>query len=169
MYLHTLGPIDVAHAGHESIEIAMLTIQLVHQEDNRLTQFVCIAEGILCSDFRTILSVDEDNSLVGHVQCRDGTTHKVIGTRTVNDIQFLVVPLNVEDGRKDRVTVFLLHGEIVADRVLCLHRTTTFDDAGFKQHTFGKSRLAATRTAKQGNVLDFVCLIYSHINIDLGC
>ncbi|WP_278491255.1 hypothetical protein, partial [Prevotella nigrescens] len=27
---------------------------------------------------------------------------------------------------------------------------------------FGKSSLAATRTAKQCNVLDFVCLIYSH-------
>ena len=62
-----------------------------------------------------------------------------------------------------RVTILLLYGEVVAHRILGFHCTTTFDDSSFKKHTLGKRGLAATRTAKQRDVLDFICLIYSHI------
>ena len=46
--------------------------------------------------------------------------------------------------------------------VLTLYGTAALDDASFVDHTFGKSSLAATRTAKQCNVFDFVSLINFH-------
>ena len=51
----------------------------------------------------------------------------------------------------------------VMARVLTLYGTAALDDASLVDHCFGKSRLAATRTAKQSDVFDFVCLIDLHI------
>ena len=75
----------------------------------------------------------------------------------------------MENGREHRVAIFLLNGEIIAHRILSGYRSPALNDTATKEHTFGKSGLAATRTAKQCNILDLVSLIYSHIQIDLSC
>ena len=69
----------------------------------------------------------------------------------------------MKHGGEDGVTILKLYREVIAHSVLPFHCTTPLDDAGLIKHTLGKGGLAASRTAQQGNVLDFVCLIYSHI------
>ena len=160
---HALRTVDFLHLREYGVEVARVAVKLVDKEDNRFFKFICVSENILRTNLRTILAVDEHQRLVGHVECRDGSAHEIVGTRAVDDIKFLVVPLYVENSREYRVAIFLLDWKIVAHRVLGFHRATTLDDATFEQHTFGKSSLAATRTAKQGNVLNFVGLIYFHI------
>ena len=69
----------------------------------------------------------------------------------------------MKDGGKDRVAIFLLYWEVVTYSILGFYRTTALDDTSFIKHTLGKCGLATTRTAKQGDVFDFICLIYFHI------
>ena len=162
MNLYALRTINLLHAGNDIVEVTFVGIQLVDQEDDRLAQLLGVTEVVLCTYLRTILSVDEDDSLIGHVHRRDGTTHEVITTWTIDDIKLLVVPLYMKNSREYRVAVFQLNREVVAHRILRFYRASTFDDACFKQHTFGKCSLAATRTAQQRNVFNLVSLINSH-------
>ena len=69
----------------------------------------------------------------------------------------------MEDCGEDRIAILLLHGEVVAHGVLTFYGAAALDDASLVNHCFGKSGLAATRTAKQCNVLNLVSLIYLHI------
>lgn len=91
------------------VEVTFFAIQLVHQENDRLTQFLCITEMILCTYFRTILTVQQQDGCIGYVQCGDSCTYKVVTTRTVDDIQFLTIPLYMINGRENRVTILLLY------------------------------------------------------------
>ena len=169
LYGNTLVAIDFLHVRHDGIEIAVLSIQLIDKEDNGFVQLLGVAEGILRTHLGAILAIHQNDGLVGHVERCDGTADEVVRSRAINNVQLLVVPLHMEDSRENRVSIFLLYGEIVADGILSLYRATTLNDTCFEKHTFGKSCLAATRTAKQCNVLDFVGLIYSHITIDFKC
>ena len=68
----------------------------------------------------------------------------------------------MKNSREHRVAIFLLNGEIIAHGVLTFYGAATLDDTGLVNHCFGKSSLAATRTAKQCNVFNLVCLINFH-------
>ena len=162
LHRHAVRTINVLQLVENLVEVAVFLIELVHKENHGLAEFGGVAEGIHRAHLGTIRSIDEDDGLVGHVQCRDGAAHEVVGTRTVDDVELLAVPLGVEDGREDRVAILLLHGEVVAHRVFTLYGATAFDDAGLIDHCFGKSGLAATRTANQRDVFYFICLIDFH-------
>ena len=105
---------------------------MVHQEDDGLVQLISIAEGVLSTHLGAILTIHQNHGLVCNVQGRNGTTYEVITTRAVDDVQFLVVPLYMENGWEHGITILLLYGEVVADGVLRLNRSTALDDAGFK-------------------------------------
>ena len=160
--LNTLWTIDFLHRSDDIIEITLIRIQLIDQEDNRLTQLLCIAEVVLSTYFRTILTINKDNSLIGYIHRSNRTAHKVITTRTINDIKLLVVPLNMKNCREHRIAIFQFNWEVVAHRILRFYRASTLDNACFKQHTLGKCSLAATRTAQQRNVFNLISLINSH-------
>ena len=96
--LYALRTVDLLHVRHHRVEIAVVAIQLVHQEDDGFLQLLRITERILGTYLRTILTVDQDHGLIGHVERSDSTTHKVVGTWTVDDVQLLVVPLNMKNG-----------------------------------------------------------------------
>ena len=162
--LYALVAVDVLHVVDDVVEVALFAVELVNEEDDGLAQLLRVAEVVLGAHFRPILSVDEDDRLVGDVERGDGSAYEVVGTRAVDDIEFLVVPFHMEYCWEDRVTIFQLNRKIVAHGVLCLHASAALDDSGFVKHTLGKCGLAATRTAKQCYVLDFIRLIYFHIN-----
>ena len=96
MYLHALRSVDLLHGRDDIVKIALVAIQLVNQEDDRLLQLLGIAEVVLCSHLGTVLSVDQHHGLVGNVERSDGTAHEVVRTRTVDDVELLVVPLHME-------------------------------------------------------------------------
>src|SRR5574344_95241 len=166
LYLNTFGTIYFLHAIDNRIKVALVTVKLINQENNWFLKFFGITEIILCSHFWTILTINKNHSLVCHIEGGNSLAYKVITTRTVNNIELFIVPLCVEYCRKDRITIFLLYWKIVAYSILGFYRTTTLNNTGFEKHTFGKSSLAATRTAKQCDVFNFICLIYSHNTID---
>ena len=161
--LNALRTIDVLHALDELIKVAFVAVKLVDEEDDRLVQLFGISEVVLCANLRAILAIDEYDGLVGDVEGRDGTPHKVVATRTIDNIELFAIPLCMEYGGEDRIAVLLLHREIVAYRILGFYGATTLDDTSFEKHTLGKCGLAATRTANQGNVFNLICLIYFHI------
>ncbi len=163
LYLHAFGAVDGLHIGNDVVEVALVGVQLVDEEDDRFFQFLGIPEIVLCADLRSVLSIDEDDCLVGNIEGRDGTADEIVRSRAVYDIEFLVVPFYVEYRREHRIAIFLFNREVVAHRVLCLHRTAALDDTTSVKHRLGKGGLAGTRTAQQCDVLDFVGLIDSHI------
>ena len=142
--------------------VALLGVELVDEEDDRLAQFLGVAEVVLCAHFGSILSVDEQQGRVSHMQGCHGSTHKVVGTGAVDDVQFLSVPFHMKNRGEDTVAILLLYRKIVAHRVLGSDATTTADDASLIQECFGKGSLTGTVIAKQGNVLDFVGLVNFH-------
>ena len=162
--LYALAAIDILHAVDDVVEVALFTVELINKENDRLFQFFGIAKVVLRTHFRTVLAIDEDDSLVGDIERSDGAPNEIVGSRAVYNVEFLVVPFHMEYCWEDRVSIFQLNREIVAHGVLCLHASAALDDTGFVKHTFGKCGLAAARTAEQCDVLNFVCLIYFHIN-----
>lgn len=112
MYLHTFLPVDILHRVDDIIKVALVGVELVDQEDDRFLQFLRISEDILCSHLRTVLPVDKHEGSIRNVESRYRTTYEVVTSRTVDNIQLLVVPFRMENRREDGISVFLLHGEL---------------------------------------------------------
>ncbi|CDE32213.1 putative 66.3 kDa protein in hag2 5'region [Leyella stercorea CAG:629] len=145
--LNTLRTVDSIHVYHDIVEVALIRVQLVDKENDWLMKFLGITEVVLCTNLRTILTVNKDNSLIGYVESRDCTTDKVVRTWAIDNVEFLVVPLYMEHCGEHRVAILMFYREVVAYRVLCFHRTTALDNTTTINHRLGKGGLAATRTA----------------------
>ncbi len=87
----------------------------------------------------TVLPVQQQNGSICNVERRHGSPYKVITTRAVNDIQFLAVPLHMENGGKHRIAVFLLHREVIADCILGSNPAATFYNTTLKEQRFRES------------------------------
>ena len=125
LYGHHFRAIDCLQLLKHHVIVALLVVQLVYQEDDRLAQFLGVAEMVLRTYFGAKLSVEQEHSGIGHVERGEGCAHEVIGTRAVNDVEFLAVPFGVEHGREHGITVILLYGEIVGHGIF-LRDTTSF-------------------------------------------
>ena len=163
MYLHAFVAVDFLHLQYEIVEVALFRVQLVDEEDDRLLQLLGVAEVVLRAHLRAVLAIDEDHGLVGDVESRDGASHEVVGSRTVDYIEFLVVPFSMENSGEHGISKVELHRHEVGDGVLRLYGSTTLYDSSLIQHAFGKRGLAATFGANERDVLNFVGLINSHI------
>ena len=162
LHLYAVASECVSQVAHDGIEVAVLTVELVDEEDDRFVEFLGVAESVHGAHFGSILSVDDEHGLVGDVECCDRAPHEVIGARAVDDIEFFIVPFYMYYGRKHAVSILLLHGEVVAYGVFTFYCTAAFDHSRFKQHRLDKSGLAATRTADECDVLNFFRLIDFH-------
>ena len=117
---------------------------------------------ILRPDFRTILPVQQQHGRIRHIQCRQRRTHKIIRTRTVYDIQFLIVPFHMIHCGKNRITVFLFHRKIVTHRVLGRNSSAALNQSGLIKQGFRECCFTGTIISQQGYVFNLVCLIYFH-------
>ena len=155
LYWHALCAIYSLEFFQNGIVVAFFVIELVDEENGRFRQFFCVSEVILSTDFGTEASVYEHHHRVGNIHCCEGCADEVVRTGTVYDIQFLALPLNVEDGGENRVSVFLLNREIVRNGVLLSYATAALNLSAFKQEGFCKGSLTRAVITKQRNVLDF--------------
>ena len=160
---NTFCPVDFLHVVDDCLKVALIWVQLIDEENHRFLELLSITEVILGTHFRPILTIDQDHGLVCHIQCSDCSTDKVVCSRAIYDIKLFVVPLHMKYGWENRIAIFLFYWEIITHRIICFHTSTALDDTTLKKHWLGKSSLAGTRTAKQGNVLNLIRLINSHI------
>ena len=65
---YALLAINVFHGRDYVVEVALVAVQLVNQEDDGLLQLLGITEDVLRAHFGAILSIDEDDGLVSHVE-----------------------------------------------------------------------------------------------------
>ena len=121
--------------------VTLLAVKLVNKEDNRLLQLLRIAEMVLCAYFRAILTINKEHAGVCHLQCCQGSSYEVVTSRTVNHVQFLVVPLYIIYSREDRITILLLYREVVRNCVLLCNATTSADNTCFIKKAFCQSGL----------------------------
>ena len=120
------------------IVVAVVAVELVHEEDNGLGEFLRIAEVVLRANFRTELAIDEQHGGIGDVQRGHGCAHEVVRTRAVDDVEFLAHPFNVEDGREYGVAIILFYGEVVGNGVLCSNSAAALNQSAFKEKCFRK-------------------------------
>ena len=83
---------------------------------------------VLGAYLHAVLSVEEQQGGVCHIECRNIGTGKVVSSGAIDDVQLLAVPLSVEDGAEHTVSIFLLYGEVVRNGVLLRDAAATFDD-----------------------------------------
>ena len=132
--LNALAAVDLLHVGDDAVEIALIAVELVDKEDHGLAELLRVTEVVLRAYLRTILAIDEYHCLVGDIEGGDGTSHKIVATRTVDDVELLVIPLGMKNRREHRITIFLLYGEIITDGVFRFYGTAALDDAGLEKH-----------------------------------
>ena len=133
------GTVDGLQLFKHHIIITLLVIELIHQEDHRFTQFLGIAEVVLSSHFGSILSVQQQNCCIRYIECCHGSAYKVIAARAVYDVQFLPVPFYMEDGRKDRISIFLFYRKVIAYGVFGSDSAATFYNTTLIEQRFCES------------------------------
>ena len=162
LHRHHFRAVDFPQLLHQHVVVTFLIIQLVHQENNRFAQLFSVAEMILRTYLHAILAIEQQDGRIGHVQCRNGSSHKVVAARAVYNVQLLPVPLHMENGGKHRIAIFLLHREVIADCVLGSNSATTFYNPTLIEQRLRESGFSRAIIAKQSNVFDFIRLIYFH-------
>ena len=75
---------------------------------------------------------------IGHTQGTDEFTREIVSAGCVNDIDLILFPGNVQQGRENRTLSFGFKFVIIAHGISTLYRTASFSDACFKQHAFGE-------------------------------
>lgn len=66
------------HLIDDIVKVALLRVELVDEEDDRLLELISITEIVLRSYFGTILAVDKDDGEVSDIECSNGTSYEVI-------------------------------------------------------------------------------------------
>ena len=71
-------------------------VELIDEEDDRLTEFLGVAEVVLCPHLDTESTVEQKQRSVGNIEGRERSTDEIIGPRAVNQVEFLAFPLHME-------------------------------------------------------------------------
>ena len=133
-------------------------IQLVDGKNYRLAVFIHMLPYQLCAHFHAMLRVDQHHSGVSYAKWSHNFTDEIIQTRCVNNVNLVVAPFRVKGSGIHGNPAFVFQFMIVTHRVLLFDRTSTVNDFRFKQHGFGKGRLAASRPAHQYDVADVILI-----------
>ena len=93
---HHFGAVDVLQVVENQLIIAVFMVELIDEEDDRLAEFLGVAEVVLCSHLDTESTVEQKQRSVGNIEGRERSTDEIIGTRAVNQVEFLAFPLHME-------------------------------------------------------------------------
>src|SRR5574344_1057894 len=126
---------------YNSIKIAFFIIQLIQKENHRFSQFLSITKMVLSTYFNAILTIEDNHSRVGNIQCSHRSAYKVIRAGTVYEVQLLAVILGMEYGSKNRIAVLLLHRKVVTDSVLLCDASSARNKTTLKQDRLSESGL----------------------------
>ena len=74
----------------DGIVIGFFSVELVHGKNDGLLHLFGVAEDVLSPYFNAVLRIDDDNARIGNIHGRKSTADKIVGSRAVDDIQFLV-------------------------------------------------------------------------------
>ncbi len=117
-------------------------------------------------DFRTHFNsfhgIHHHHSGIRNIQRRDNTPDKIIGSRGIDKVQFLVFPFGIQHSRKNGRTILLFHGTIVRGRIFGTYATSARDDPALIHHRFGQCGLTGTGTANKSDIFNFVRTVGFH-------
>ena len=119
-------------------------------------------EYVACAYFHAVFGVENDDAGVAYTECCVSVTHEVVGSGAVYHVELLAVELTVEHCGEHAVSVLFLHGEVVADGVLCLDRAAALDDSTLQKHGFRECGFTRAFASEQGYVFDFVGVVGLH-------
>ena len=121
-----------------------------------------IPELVNGSNLNTVLGIQYHQCRIRDIQSGNSSSHEIIRTRTIDEIQLPILPFYTENGREHRVTILLLNREIIGHRISCLNGAATFYNSTLVKHSFSESGFPRARTSQDRDVLNFICLVYFH-------
>ena len=154
---------DFAHLLHDVVVVGFFSVKLVECEDYGFVYTGSGAEDVLCAYFYAVLGVDNDKACVCDVECRYGIAYEVVSSRAVDDVELLAKELGIYHGGEHGGSVFLLYREVVAYGVLCFDCAAAFYHSTLEEHSFCECGFPGSLAAQQGDVFNFVGLIYLHV------
>src|SRR5690606_23803928 len=87
----------------------------------------------------------------------------VVKPGCVYDVDFIIAPFGVQHGGKNGVAAFLFYLVKIGYRIFSFNGSSAVGDTGFKNHIFGKQRLAAFRGSQQYNVFQVFFIVDFHM------
>ena len=141
--------------------VCLVAIQLVYSDNDWFAGFLCLTDEKLGSNLNALGCVNQNDAAVANCKGRINSTDKVIGTRSVYDVELGVEILRVKESGVNRSLINLLYLGVVTHCVFGLDRATAVDDLALEHHTFRKGGLSGFRTTQQNDipyVFGFVCL-----------
>ena len=94
---HDLATPAISQLCDGTLIIRLVIIQLVDHEDYRFVELLRVTELVDCTHLYTVLGIQDHQCGVCHVQCGNRTSDEVVRTRTVDEVQFAILPLYAEN------------------------------------------------------------------------
>ena len=154
LYECSLGSKSGLDAVAGLIPVCFFMIELVDGKDNRHIVLGGIAGKNLSPDLNTLGTVHEKDTCLANLERLDRSTDEIIGTGSIDDIEFGVIQFGIECRSKNRLLVGLLEFSIVGYCVLVFHCAAAVDDLAFIKHSFGECGLAGLGRAQQDYITD---------------
>ena len=153
----------LAHLLHDVFIVGLVAVKLVESENHWLFQRLGCTEDVLCAYLHAILRVDQYDTGVGHIECGDRISDKVIGSGAVYHIKLLPKEFRIKNCREYAVAILFLNRERITYSVFSFNGAAAFYNSTLVKHSFGECGFTRAFAPKQGDVFNLVCLIDLHI------
>src|SRR5258706_9453330 len=116
-------------------------IRLIDGKDHRLVELVHIIPYQISSNFCSVLRINSDHAGIGHTQRGDHLPCKVVKAGCVDDIDFVVAPLGMENSRKNRIATLLFDFVAITYCIFSFDGASAMNDAGLEEHVLSEQGL----------------------------
>src|SRR5690349_10573386 len=109
-----------------------------------------------------MLSIDGNHTSVSHAKGRDHLASEVVKPRSIDDVNFVVAPFGMKDGRKNRIATLLFDFVAITYSIFSFDGAPAVGYASLEEHIFSQQRLARLWSTQQYNVFDVFVVIDLH-------
>ncbi len=162
LHQHRLDVGSGADALDGCLPRCFFVVELVDYADERFAQCVGVTLLNFAAGLETVLRVEKHYTHIGYLEAREQASAEVVGAWDVDDIEFAVHELGVEDSGVDRALVLVLEIGVVGERVFALDTTPAIDNLTLKGHRFGKGSFSGAWRPDQDYVPNFFGFVIFH-------
>ena len=144
------------------LPVCLLAVKLVYCDDERKRLLLGHSDEFLSTDFHSLLSIDHEDTALANLECRICTADKVVGSRSVDEVELGVLELCIQWSCINRPLVEFFEFVVVRYGVLFFDCSSSVNDLAFIEHRFGKSGFSGFCGAYEHHVPDVFGRIFFH-------
>ncbi len=142
----------IARFAEQGVEIGVHLVERVHDQDLGQAEVRGVIPDGVGADAEAVGGIDHDEGEVADAQGAEALADEVRVARGVEEVEFAVLPLEVEQRRMHRDLVLVLARVVIGGRGAGGDGAHAADPAGTGQHGFGEHGFARGRVAQDGKV-----------------